>query len=646
VSEGTLEDKGWLPHEARIVLPAPRMSASDRIESYALIGDCRTAALVSLDGSVDWLCWPRFDSGACFAALLGTPEHGRWRIAPAAAQTRVRRRYRQDTMILETEFDTEDGTVLVIDFMPPADETSDLVRIVRGVRGRVDMCMELALRFDYGSVVPWVIRLEDGRLRAVAGPDMVTLATDVEFHGKDLTSVGEFAVREGETHTFVLSWGPSHLPPPSSCDPESALERTEEFWRAWAARCTYKGEWREAVIRSLLTLKALTYAPTGGIVAAPTTSLPEAIGGTRNWDYRYCWLRDATLTLLALMDGGYVDEAAAWRDWLLRAAAGSPEQLQIMYGLSGERMLREWELPWLPGYESSRPVRVGNAAYAQQQLDVYGEVMDALYQARLAGLPASREGWALQVALTNHVARLWREPDSGIWEVRGPPQHFTHSKVMAWVALDRAVRSVEEFGLEGPLEEWRSVRRQIHDDVCTHGYDARQGTFVQAYGSELLDASLLMLPLVGFLPADDPRVLGTVASIERRLVDGGFVLRYDSAETRDGLPAGEGAFLACSFWLADNYVLQGRHADATALFQRLLALRNGVGLLAEEYDAARARQCGNYPQAFSHVALLSTAFNLSHTEGTAAPKPAEQRAAKTMQSAGSGTSNASLDPTS
>jgi GH15 family glucan-1,4-alpha-glucosidase len=611
------------------------MSTSARIESYALIGDCRTAALVSVEGSVDWLCWPRFDSGACFAALLGTPEHGRWRIAPVDAVRRVRRGYRDDTMILETELETDEGVVVLTDFMPPADETSDLVRIVRCVRGRVRMCMELALRFDYGSVVPWVSRLDDGRLRAVAGPDMVTLATDVELHGKDLTSVGEFVVAEGETRTFVLSWGPSHLLPPDSTDPWRALERTDGFWREWASRCTYRGAWRTAVMRSLLTLKALTYAPTGGIVAAPTTSLPEAIGGTRNWDYRYCWLRDATLTLLALMDAGYVDEAAAWRDWLLRAAAGSPEQVQIMYGLSGERMLREWELPWLPGYESSRPVRVGNAAHAQQQLDVYGEVMDALYQARLAGLPASREGWALQVALTNHVARVWREPDSGIWEVRGPPQHFTHSRVMAWVALDRGVRSIEEFGLEGPLEEWRTARQEIHADVCARGYDERQGAFVQAYGSDLLDASLLMLPLVGFLPADDPRVRGTIACIEQRLVEDGLVLRYDSAETRDGLPPGEGAFLACSFWLADGYVMQGRHADATALFERLLALCNEVGLLAEEYDAARGRLCGNFPQAFSHVALLSTAFNLARSEARRTPRPAVQRGAKTGAGAGS-----------
>jgi GH15 family glucan-1,4-alpha-glucosidase len=601
------------------------VSPSARIEDYAIIGDCETAALVSLDGSIDWLCWPRFDSPACFAALVGEPEHGRWRIAPVKGTARSRRCYRGDTLILETVHETSDGAVVVIDFMPPRGGNCDLVRIVRGERGRVAMQMELILRFDYGSVVPWVSRIEDGRLRAVAGPDMVTLLADVPFHGEHMTSVSDFTIAEGETHTFVLTWGPSHRPPPKPVDPLSALESTETFWREWAQRCTYRGPWRKSVMRSLLTLKALTYEPTGGIVAAPTTSLPELIGGTRNWDYRYCWQRDATLTLLALMDAGYVDEAAAWRDWLLRAAAGSPDQVQIMYGLAGERMLVEWELPWLPGYEGSRPVRVGNAAHAQMQLDVYGEVMDAMYQARLAGLAESQDAWALQVALTAHVSRVWREPDFGIWEVRGGPQNFTHSKVMAWVALDRAVKSVEQFGLEGPVDEWRAARQAIHDDVCAKGWNARLESFVQAYGSDLLDASLLMLPLVGFLPPEDPRVRSTVRCIEERLVVDGLVLRYDSAETNDGLPAGEGAFLACSFWLADAYVVMGRHGDAVALFERLLAHANDVGLLAEEYDTALARQVGNFPQAFSHVALVSTAFNVAHAEEQRLPKPAEQR---------------------
>jgi GH15 family glucan-1,4-alpha-glucosidase len=601
------------------------MTTSGRIEDYALIGDCETAALVRRDGSIDWLCWPRFDSGACFAALLGEVEHGRWRIAPADESVASRRRYRGDTMILETEFETADGVVVVTDFMPLDHARSDLVRVVRGLSGRVAMRTELVLRFDYGSVVPWVTQLGDGTLRAIAGPDMITLRTGVPLRGEGLTTVGDFTVSEGDVHTFVLTWSMSHLPPPTPIDPLRALARTERFWRAWARRCRYRGAWRATVMRSLLTLKALTFAPTGGIVAAPTTSLPTEIGGSRNWDYRYCWLRDATLTLLALMNAGYMDEAAAWRDWLLRAAAGSPDKVQIMYGLAGERMLPEWEVGWLPGYESSRPVRVGNAAHAQLQLDVYGEVIDAMYQARRAGLKDSREAWALQMALVEHVSRIWREPDSGIWEMRGPPQHFTHSKIMAWVALDRAVKSVEQFGLDGPVDEWRATRQRIHDDVCARGYNARLGCFVQAYDSELPDASLLLMALVGFLPPDDPRVAATVACIERHLVVGGLVLRYDSAATNDGLPAGEGAFLACSFWLADNYVLLGRRDDAVALFERLRALASDLELLSEEYDLDRGRLLGNFPQAFSHVALLSTAFNLANADRQRTRQPAPQR---------------------
>jgi GH15 family glucan-1,4-alpha-glucosidase len=600
-----------------------------RIEDYALIGDCETAALVSLEGSIDWLCWPRFDSDACFAALLGGPEHGRWRVAPTAGVRKVSRRYRDGTMVLDTTFECDEGTVVITDFMPTggrrAGTNSDLVRIVHCTRGRVRMSMQFVLRFDYGSAVPWVTRLDDGRLRAVAGPDMVTLQADVEFHGENFTSVSDFDVGEGEQRSFVLTWSPSHLSPPEPINPHPALESTEAFWRAWASRCTYRGEWPEIVQRSLLTLKALTYGPTGGIVAAPTTSLPEQLGGPRNWDYRFCWLRDATLTLLALMDGGYVDEAAAWRDWLLRAAAGSPQQVQIMYGIGGERQLPERELPWLPGYEDSRPVRVGNAAHAQLQLDVYGEVMDALYQARIAGLAEDHQAWAVQVALTNHVARIWREPDYGIWEVRGPKEHFTHSKLMCWVALDRSVKSVEQFGLKGPLEEWRAERDAIRDDVCANAWDTTRGCFVQAYGSSNLDASTLLIPLVGFLPPDDPRVRGTVECIERGLVVDGLVLRYDTDRTEDGLPPGEGAFLACSFWLADCYAMLGRRDDAVALFERLRALANDVGLLSEEYDPSAKRFCGNFPQAFSHIALVNTAFNLSRAATQSAKKPAEQR---------------------
>ena len=603
-------------------MPAP-------IEDYALLGDCETAALVSRDGSIDWLCWPRFDSGACFAALLGGPEHGRWKVAPVDGGARVRRRYRGDTLILETDFETADGAVTLIDFMPLRGAASDLVRIVVGRRGRVPMRTELVVRFDYGSTVPWVTHLDDGTpygtLRAIAGPDMVLLRATVTLRGEGLRTVGEFSVAPGETRAFVLTYAPSHLPPPAPVDPDAALADAESFWAAWAARCTYTGEWRDAVMRSLLTLKALTYRPTGGVVAAATTSLPEQLGGARNWDYRYCWLRDATLTLLALMDAGYYEEAAAWRDWLLRAASGSPRQLQIMYGVAGERHLREWEVPWLPGYEDARPVRVGNAAYSQLQIDVFGEVADALLQARRGGLPSSPEAWQLGCALVSHLETIWDRPDEGLWEVRGGAQHFTHSKVMAWVALDRMLKGATQFGYDGPFDRWRALRERIHAQVCREGFDASLGSFVQAYGSKQLDASLLQIPIVGFLPPDDPRVLGTVAAIERRLVVDGLVMRYDTARVEDGLPPGEGAFLACSFWLADNYALLGRHGDARALFERLLALRNDVGLLAEEYDPRARRQVGNFPQAFSHVGLVDTALNLTRT-APAEGRPVEQRA--------------------
>lgn len=591
-----------------------------RIEDYALISDCETAALVGRNGSIDWLCWPRFDSAACFAALLGGPEHGRWLIAPKDPAPRVTRRYRPGTLILETRFETAEGAVLLIDFMPPRGKLSDVVRLVVGERGRVAMRAELVLRFDYGAAVPWVTRQEDGALRAVAGPDMTVLRTSAPLHGEDLKTVGEFAVAAGETVAFALTYAPSHLPPPAAIDPVTALKETEAFWCRWSGRCGAAGEWSDAVQRSLITLKALTYRPTGGIVAAATTSLPEQLGGPRNWDYRFCWVRDATLTLLALMNAGYYDEAAAWRDWLLRAVAGSPAQMQIMYGLAGERRLTEWEVPWLPGYEGSMPVRIGNAAHGQLQLDVYGEMMDALHQARRGRIPASKAAWALQRALLDHLEAVWREPDEGIWEVRGGRRHFTYSKVMAWVAFDRAVKAADGFGLDGPVERWRRLRAEIHEDVCRRGFDAELGSFVQAYGARQLDASLLLLPAVGFLPPADPRVRGTVAAVERRLLVDGFVLRYDTAEVADGLPPGEGAFLACSFWLADAYVLLGRIDDARRLFERLLSLRNDVGLLAEEYDPRAGRLVGNFPQAFSHIALVNTAHNL-----TCLAKPAEQR---------------------
>ncbi|HEX2877569.1 MAG TPA: glycoside hydrolase family 15 protein [Polyangiaceae bacterium] len=590
------------------------------IEAYALIGDCETAALVGLDGSIDWLCWPRFDSQACFAALLGDEQHGRWRLAPTTG-CQVHRRYRHDSLVLETTFECSEGTVTLLDFMPARDGASDLVRIVIGHTGEVTLRSELTLRFDYGNVVPWVERAADDTLRAVAGPHKVVFRSSMPHHGEALSTVSEFKLAAGQVASFTLSYGPSHLPDPPARDPQAALAGTEQFWREWTARCSYEGPWRDAVVRSLMTLKALTYAPTGGLCAAPTTSLPERIGGVRNWDYRFCWLRDATLTLLALMDAGYYDEAQAWRDWLLRAVAGSPDKLQIMYGLDGERRLPEQELAWLPGYELSLPVRVGNAAATQLQLDVYGELIDALYQARAGGLVESKAGWALQIALIEHLERIWEQPDEGIWEVRGPRRHFTHSKVMAWVALDRCIRSSEEFGLRGPVTRWRELRARIHRRICEQGFDAELGSFVQYFGGKALDASLLMLPLVGFLPADDARVRGTVAAIERELTVDGLVRRYHTDPRLDGLPTSEGVFLPCSFWLADNLLLQGRRAEAVERFERLLTLRNDVGLLAEEYDPVQKRLLGNFPQAFSHLALVSTALNLGRSA-----KPAHQRA--------------------
>jgi len=590
------------------------------IEDYALIGDCETAALVGRDGSIDWLCLPRFDSDACFAALLGTREHGRWQIAPRDLQAHVTRRYRPDTLILETTFETADGAVTLIDFMPVHDGHCDVIRLVVGKRGRVEMHTELILRFGYGSIVPWVTRLEDGTLRAIAGPDMVLLRTPVLLHGENMTTVGSFTVNAGETVPFHLVYHASHLPPVRLLGIDEALRLTEDYWTTWVRKCSVGTPWQEAVVRSLITLKALTFAPTGGIVAAPTTSLPEQIGSSRNWDYRFCWLRDATLTLLTLMDSGYYQEAEAWREWLLRSVAGSPEQVQIMYGIAGERRLTEWEVSWLPGYENSSPVRIGNRAHHQLQLDVHGEIMDALHQARRGGIAHSQSGWDLQIALLERLEYEWREPDASIWEVRGPLQQFTYSKVMAWVAFDRAVKSAEGFGLSGPVDRWRRLRAEIHAEVCERAYDRKRNTFVQAYGAKALDASLLLIPAVGFLPVQDSRVLGTIEAVERELMVDGFVLRYDTEQTRDGLPPGEGAFLPCSFWLADAYMLLGRIEDARRLFERLIALRNDVGLLSEEYDPKAGRMLGNFPQAFSHVALIDCALNLGALE-----KPARQR---------------------
>ena len=586
-----------------------------RIEDYGLIGDLQTVALVSRHGCIDWMCMPRFDSGAIFAALLGNEENGHWTMQPQGDFASPGRRYRGETLVLETDFETSSGAARLIDFMPPRGEAPDVVRIVEGVRGEVAMRMELALRFDYGSIVPWVRNI-GGTLVGVAGPDAVAVRTPVELEGRDLRTYAEFTVREGDRIPFVLTWFPSHrvqdLPEP--VDAEDALSNTLEYWNEWAGNYTMQGRWREPVMRSLLTLKALTFAPTGGIVAAATTSLPEQLGGVRNWDYRYCWLRDATLTLLAFLRAGYLDEARSWRDWLLRAIAGSPEDVQIMYGVAGERRLTEIELPWLGGYEGSRPVRIGNDASNQLQLDVYGEVVDALHTARSKGLEASDAAWSLTSKIFDWLESGWRQEDEGIWEVRGPRRHFTHSKVMAWVAFDRAVKAIEKLGREGPLDRWRATRDVIKADVLANGYNADLGSFVQFYGSDRLDASLLLIPLVGFLPAKDERMLGTVAAIERNLLRDGFVERY-RADTEnvgvDGLPPGEGVFLPCSFWLVAVLARQGRLDDAVALYERLLSLRNDLGLLSEEYDPERKRLVGNFPQAFTHLSLAETTFSLS-----------------------------------
>jgi GH15 family glucan-1,4-alpha-glucosidase len=593
-----------------------------RIEDYALIGDTQTAGLVGRNGSIDWLCMPRFDSPACFAALLGDESHGRWLISPAAPSRSITRRYRERTLVLETEFFTETGTVRLVDCMPPRQHLPDLVRVVEGVRGDVAMQMELIIRFDYGSIVPWV-RKVDGALRAIAGPDALSLWTPVETRGVGLTTRAEFTIREGERVPFILVWHPSHESV-TPVDAIQAVQETVEWWEGWAETCTYDGDWADDVLRSLITLKALTFAPTGGMVAAPTTSLPEVIGGVRNWDYRYCWLRDATFTLYALLGSGFTEESIAWRNWLLRAVAGDPADLQIMYGPSGERRLIELELPWLPGYEKSAPVRVGNAAVNQLQLDVYGEIMDAMYLALRAGVDPDPAAWELQLEMMKYLEQLWQKPDEGIWEVRGPRRHFTHSKVMAWVAFDRAIAMAERYEhFRAPVARWRRVRSTIHDEVCRHGFDPAGNTFTQYYGSSAVDASLLMLPLVGFLKADDPRVAGTVAAIERVLMRDGFLLRYpddERSEEVDGLPAGEGVFVPCTLWLADNYALLGRVEEAEELFERVLAIRNDLGLLSEEYDVRARRLLGNFPQAFSHVSLVNTARNLRHAEGPAADR--------------------------
>lgn len=602
-------------------MPETLTSDSSRIEDYAIIGNCETVALISRSGSIDWLGLPRFDSPACFASLLGTTENGRWIIAPVDGEVTVTRRYQGATLVLETDFETDSFLVRLTDFMTRRDGVSDIIRLVRCLRGDADMRTELVARFDYGRRIPWVQRLEDGRLQLAAGGERLLLDSPIELRGESMRTLGEFRLREGEEARFLLSWTPSYHPLPASPDPDHALASVQAGWAKWVGHYTNHDPWSEQVLRSLVTLKALAHWETGGIVAAGTTSLPEWLGGQRNWDYRFCWLRDATFTLYALIGAGFLGEAQAWRDWLLRAAAGNPDDLQIMYGVAGESRLTEYEIPWLPGFHNSSPVRIGNEAANQLQLDVYGEVIDAFYVARKAGLEPNEAGWRLACALVSHLAKIWDQPDDGIWEVRGGRRHFTHSKVMCWVALDRVIRSVEEFGLDGPVEEWRELRAHIHAEVCAHGFSEERNSFVQSFGDSALDASTLLIPLVGFLPATDARVLGTVAAIERELLHDGFVLRYRTEEGKDGLPPGEGVFLACSFWLADCYVLLGRIGEAQALFERLLRCTNDVGLLAEEYDPRSGRQLGNFPQALSHLALINTAHNLSRVEG-----PGRQRA--------------------
>ncbi len=601
-----------------------------RIEDYAMIGDCVTAALVGRNGSIDWLCLPRFDSGACFAALLGDSSNGRWLIAPEDTGATVSRSYQDGTMILETVFTTGTGSVAVIDFMVPEAANVTLVRLVQGRRGQVAMHLDMALRMDYGISVPWVTQLPDhSGLCAIAGPEMVLLRTRVKLVGQDMRTTAQFKVAAGETVSFVLSHEKSHLAPVPAIDVDAALAQTQDYWARFIGRSRYEGPYKAAVQRSLLTLKALSYAPTGGIVAAVTTSLPEQIGGPRNWDYRYCWLRDASLTLFALMEAGFTEEASRWRDWLQRSIAGSAKQIQIMYGLHGERSLDERELPWLAGYEGSSPVRIGNAASGQLQLDVYGEVLECLHQARRHGLKPAPHGWSLQRNIVEHLATIWDQPDEGMWEIRGPRQHFTLSKIMAWVAVDRMIKDVARHHLSGPVEDWRRLRDTIAERVLREGYDPVRNTFVQSFGSKEVDAGLLLIPSVGFLPATDPRVVGTVKAVEEDLLQDGFVLRYRTQSNVDGLPEGEGAFLACTFWLVDAYVMQGRHAEAHAVFERLLGLCNDLGLMSEEYDPVRQRQVGNFPQAFSHVALVASAMMLwkgrrrdAHVAHASEPLPA------------------------
>jgi GH15 family glucan-1,4-alpha-glucosidase len=587
-----------------------RKSTHAPIESYAVIGDCETAALVGLDGSIDWLCWPHFDSDACFARLLGSEDNGRWILAPVGKVGKTTRKYRDHTLILETTFEADDFAVMLIDFMPVRRTNSDIVRIVKGIRGSAPMKMEMSLRFNYGATVPWVTR-SDGAIHAIAGPDLVVLRTAAPLTGEGLTTVSEFTVNPGESVDFVMTYGPSHLHVPRAIDVNLAVEETQSFWEKWAAESSYEGPYRDAVERSLITLKALTYQPTGGIVAAVTTSLPEQLGGPRNWDYRYCWLRDATFTLYAFMHGGYYQEARAWQGWLLRAIAGSPDQAQIMYGIAGERYLPEREITWLAGYEDSKPVRIGNAASEQLQLDIYGEVMAAFYQALKRLGKEGEVSFAMLRAMTEHLESIWQEPDEGIWETRGGRQNFTYSKLMAWVAFDRAIKAAGLLHANAPVERWQKVRTKIHDEICSQAYNEKLGSFVQSYGSEHLDASLLLMPMVGFLPPEDPRVRGTLKAIEGNLMSGGLVLRYNTEKVSDGLPPGEGVFLACSFWMVSALKLQGRDADAKKLFERVLSLANDVGLLAEEYDTGAKRLVGNFPQALSHIALVNAAFDLA-----------------------------------